>query len=335
MTMIERMMRLHRLQAPDDTQGGGGGGDTQPGAGGDTQPGAGSDTQPGGGQDTQPGAGGDKGSKEKTLMEELGKGGQDTQPGAGGEGKTPEEKAAAAKLQAAEKDTRRPKDVPAKYWDTEKGEVNHAAWAKSTTELETRMRTVGLPPKEAGEYKFEIPKALKDAGIDLDPAQAKGFKDLAHGLGLTQKQYEGVMAAHFANAEMLADQTKWLSRANAEKNLLEYYKTPEAMTTAVRDAYRVFEAYADEKDMALIDQIGNIPAVVRVLAKIAPEMREDGGLNNDDLLPSESLEHLMRGTIGKEDSPYWNADHPQHKQTVAKVMRHHEAQAKARQRKAA
>jgi len=341
--LINQLMRLHRLCAPEGGDGAGsGGGNAGGGAGGAGKGGEGAGSgDHGAGAGAGDSAGSGTGDKGKSLMETLGKGEGGADKGAGdgsaakdGEGKaldTPEAKA----LAASEKDTRRPKDVPAKYWDAEKGEVMHGAWAKSTTELETRMRTVGLPPKDAAEYKFEVPKPLKDIGFDLDPAQAKGFRERALALGLTQKQFEGVMGDYFAQIPALADQVSGFSTEKAKTELLAYYKTEEAMNENVRAAYQAFMAYADENDQAMIDQIGNIPAVVRILAKVHRDMREDPGVNPDAILDGESLETLMRGSPGAEDSPYWNADDPRHKSVKAKVMAHHEATAKARQRKAA
>jgi len=277
-------------------------------------------------------------AKGKSLLEDIGKGGD-------GKGEDEAAKAAAAAaaaqtpeakaLAASEKDTRRPKEVPAKYWDAAKGEVNYGSWAKSTTELETRMRTFGLPPKAAEEYKFTMPEELKAAGVDLDPAMDKAFRAEALDMGLTQKQYERVVGNYFKHVATLADQTSQFSHASARADLLGYYKTEEKLKESVRGAYQVFSAFADERDMAMIDKLGNIPAVIRVLAKIAPEIAEDPGVNAQAILTEESLAQMMRGGPGKEDSPYWNPSDPRHASTLAKVMAHHEATAAATRRKAA
>lgn len=321
-----------------------GAGDATGGAAGGAAGAAGAGAAESGGNGAAAGSGGGSGSAagggEASLLESLGKGEGAKGAGSGDAGKdgngaaqplTDEQKA----LQAAEKDTRRPKDVPSKFWDAEKGEVKFEAWAKSTNELETRMRTTGLPPKSADEYKFELPEAVKAAGVDLDPAQAKGFKEKALALGLNQKQYEGVMGLYFSEIPRLSNQVAQFSTAKAREELLGYYKTEDALTENVRSAYQAFMAYADEKDKGLIDQIGNIPAVIRVLAKVHKDMREDPGVAPDAILDGDSLETLMRGSPGKDDSPYWNASDPRHKATVAKVMAHHEATARMRQRKAA
>jgi hypothetical protein len=329
--LIERLLaRFYEVEAGDTSAGGGGADTVAAAAGADTVAGAkGTDTAPGG-------KGGD------TLLAQLGAGGgQDTAPAASGadtaaggdaaDKLTPEARA----LAAAEKDTRRPKHVPSKYWDTEKGEVKLEAWGKSTQQLEARMRDVGLPPDAADGYKFEVPKPLKDAGVDLDPAMGKAFREKAHALGLTQKQYEGVMGQYFESMGAMAEQTSAFSSDKAKTELLGFYKTEDALRSNVQLAYKAFSAYADEKDMALIDQIGNIPAVIRVLAKVGAEMKEDPGVHPDAILDTESLETLMRGKPGDADAPYWNEKDARHKSTVAKVMRHHEATAAAQRRKAA
>jgi hypothetical protein len=310
------------MDAAGDTSGGGGGADT---------------VAAGGGADTLAGGGGG----EKSLLETMGKGGggadtvaaaagADTVQAAAGDDKLTQEQRL---LQSAEKDTRRPKEVPAKYWDAEKGEVKYDAWAKSTQALETRMRDVGLPPKAADEYKFEVPKEMADLGVQLDETTNKAFRDKALALGLTQKQYEGVMGEYFAQIGTLANQSGQFSADKAKADLLTFYKTDDALRANVRLAYQAFSAYADKGDMELIDQIGNIPAVVRVLAKVGKEMGEDPGISADTVLAGDSIEHLMRGKAGDEDAPYWNPKHPAHASTVAKVTKYHEAQAAANRRR--
>lgn len=254
--------------------------------------------------------------------------------GAGaGDGKalTPEQQA----LQAAEKDTRRPQHVPSKYWSTEKGEVNYEAWAKSTGELETRMRTYGLPPKDAGEYKFEIPEPLKAAGVDLDQTTSGAFRTKAHELGLTQKQYEGVMGEYLGHLETLAVGATRYGSERLGKELLTFYKTPEVLDENVKLAFNVVNAYGDDDEKAAaLGPMGNTPPwVYRVLAKVGKELQEDTAVTPAEQLGGDSLAHLMRGHEGKEDSPYWNKEDPRHEETKRKVTAFHEAQSRAGQRR--
>lgn len=346
--LIERIlgMRFRDKEAGDGAAAGGGGAGGADGAaagGGSQSAAAGDGKAAGAGSPADAGkSGADTGAAgKKSLLEEMGKGGASA-AGAGGDagaagaddqgkGQTPEQQA----LAAAEKDTRRPAHIPAKYWDAEKGEIRSESMAKSVTSLEKRMRDVGLPPETAEGYKFEVPKAMKDLGVDLDPKMATGFRAKALELGLTQKQYEGVMSQYFDHLGGLADQTNGLSQEKARTDLLAYYKTEDALKAGVGRAFKTFQAFADEKDAAMIDTIGNIPAVIRILDKVGKEMTEDPGIHPDAVLDGESLGHLMRGGPGKEDSPYWNADDPRHTAVKTKVMAHHQAQEAANRRKAA
>ena len=288
------------------------------------------------------GAGADAGA-DKSIFADIGKGDAAAGGDAAAKGdaaKAGDDKALtpeARALQAADKDTRRPADVPAKYWDAEKGEVKYAAWAKSTSELESRMRDTGLPPKTADEYKFEVPEEMKKAGVSLDQATSKAFSARALALGLTQKQYEGVMGEYFNSLGTMANAAVGYSRDKLNAELLSHYKVPEELNKNVALAFRVVTAYGDESEVeAAMGPQGNTPAwVYRVLAKVGKEMGEDPGVQPDQVLGGDSLEHLMRGKAGDEDAPYWNPKHPQHAATVAKVTRFHQAQANARQRKAA
>lgn len=343
--LIERLLNRFYMDGANDGTGSVAGGSA--GAGGDAGAAAGDGKDAGAaagsgdGKGAADGTADAGGASKKSLLETLGKGGAagadgdagKTGEGDAGDGKalTPEQKA----LVATEKDTRRPVHVPAKYWDTEKGEVRVEAMAKSATALEKRMRDVGLPPETVEGYKFEVPKELKEAGVDLDPKMSTGFRTKALDLGLTQKQYEGVMGAYFEHMGGLADQTSQLSQDKARTDLLAYYKTEDALKDNVGLAFRTFEAFADKGDAELMDTIGNIPAVIKILAKVGKEMAEDPGVHPDAILDGENLEQLMRGGPGKEDSPYWNAEDPRHKSIKAKVMAHHQAKEASNRRKAA
>ena len=246
--------------------------------------------------------------------------------GQAGSEQTPEARA----LDAAEKDVRRPKGVPAKFWNAERGEVNFEAWSKSTSELENRMRVVGLPPKVADEYKFEVPEDIRKLGVDADPVQTKAFRDKALAMGLTQKQYEGIMNEYYAMIPQIAGASENFGMARCGEALKSFYKTDEAVKDSVKAAYQTYAAYADEEEMKAIDSLGNNPYFVRVMAKINRELVEDEGVRQPGIASGEDIETMMA-----KDSPYWDANHPQHKSVKEKVAAHFERQAKTAQRRRA
>lgn len=280
---------------------------------------------------TEGGAGGGAVETETSILESLGK---SEDPAVAAAAPVTDEQnpapqtAEQAALKASETDARRPVHVPAKFWDAGKGEINHEAWAKSYTGLEQRMKDTGLPPKEATEYQFEPPPGME--AFEPDPDLTAKFKGKAHELGLTQKQYQAVMTEYASQIPALADQMMNFGKGKAEAALKDYYGTPEKTTENVKLAFKAFNAYADEADAKEINRIGNMPAVIKILAKVGREMQEDPGVGGDSVLAAESLDELMA-----KGSPYWDKSHPKHEQVKAKVRAHHEAQAKQKQRKAA
>lgn len=346
--MLNRRMQALFAQLYQDQAGGGddgkggasGGADAggAAGAGGAADAGAGAAGATAGSDQggDKGGAGSGAGGDDKSLFAELGQGAAGAAAAAGDKKVddttlTPEARA----LQAAEKDTRRPQHVPAKYWDAEKGEVRTDAAIKSATALEQRMRDVGLPPKSADEYKFEVPKQLKEAGIELDETTTKAFRSKALELGLTQKQYEAVMSEYFGTMTTMANGATAYGREKLRGQLLTHYKTPEAVQENVNLAFAVVNAYGDEAEIAeAMGASGNTPPwVYRVLAKVGKELGEDKGVKPDEMLGGDSVEHLRRGAPGREDSPYWNKDDPRHAETVRKVTAYHQAQELANKRR--
>lgn len=338
-------MKLHWmlsriLRKPEDGGDGGSGG-----GGGDSGQGGAAGSGDGGQGDGGAAAGQGQQQDNGSAFASAGKGDQkdDGAQGDKGDGKgdgkggkqTPEQIA----LNAAEKDSRRPVHIPAKYWDHEKGEVRVEALAKSNSELEARMKNVGLPPKTSDEYTYETPEKFKpiiDAGFGMPADVSQAMRDRLLEAGFSKSQHNVAMDIYFENIEEVAEIGVNYGAAKRQAELQQYYKTPEATAQAVSNAMSVVHAYGDEADIAgAMGPTGNVPPwVIRILDKVSREMGEDSSINDGAILSEESLESLMAGGPGQENSPYWNPSHPQHKQTVAKVQRHHEAVASKRQRQA-
>lgn len=192
-------------------------------------------------------------------------------------------------------------------------------------ELNKRMVDTGLPPDSADKYTFTPPKGMEKLELDADlTAQAK--KGL-HGLGLTQKQYQGVMEMYVGSLNNVVERGTELGAAKATEELAKTWGPADGaqFKTNLGLAFKAFNAFADEGDKAAMDQIGNNPATLRLLAKIGRELREDTSTAGEILSP-ESVETLMK------DPAYMNPQHPRHAEVKTKVARHFEAQAAAQAR---
>ncbi|WP_124094481.1 hypothetical protein [Burkholderia gladioli] len=64
-------------------------------------------------------------------------------------------------------------------------------------ELAKRMGDGGAPPATAAEYTVTVPDALKEKVGDLSKDELfTKFRDDMHGLGLSQKQFDGIMGRY-------------------------------------------------------------------------------------------------------------------------------------------
>jgi hypothetical protein len=221
----------------------------------------------------------------------------------------------------------RPEGVPEKFWDAEKKAIRTDDVLKSYTALEQRMRDGGAPPKDVTGYTFEPPEDLKD--IELDAERTQEFKQFCHGLGLTTKQYQGVMERYVGTIGDIAEQAMQYQRTECEAQLKAVWKNDADIRKNVGLALKAFNALADEDIKAELPRLGNNPALLRILAKVGAEMQEDTATVAQHVQQPEDLSALMKNPA------YWNEQHPDHERIKAKVRAHFEAEAKLKGRQAA
>lgn len=185
--------------------------------------------------------------------------------------------------------------------------------AESYAGLEKRVGSGDVPPKSADEYAVTVPDALKEAWVEDD--RFKAFKSDALGAGLTQKQFDFVVGKYFNVMPELVQGAAQLDATKASDELRQVWKTDAEFKANVGDALKAFEKFADPADMARIDEIGNNPVALRILAKIGKEVQEAGGIPQQGAnTGADSVQDLMRSDA------YLNPKHPDHKTTSAKVQ---------------
>lgn len=185
--------------------------------------------------------------------------------------------------------------------------------AESYTGLEKRVGSGDVPPKSADDYTTTVPDAFKDVWQEDD--RFKAFKADAIGAGLTQKQFDFVVGKYFGVVPELVQGAAQLDAAKATEELRQVWTTDSEFKANVGDALKAFEKYADPADMARIDEIGNNPVVLRILAKVGKETQEAGGITQQGASTgADNVQDLLRSDA------YLNAKHPDHKATSAKVQ---------------
>jgi hypothetical protein len=188
--------------------------------------------------------------------------------------------------------------------------------AESYAGLEKRVGSGDLPPKSADEYALTVPDQLKDAWQEDD--RFKAFKTDMHAAGITQKQFDLVMGKYFTVVPEMAQASAQLTMDKATEELRATWKSDAEFTENVSGAFKAFKSFADPADLDRIDEIGNSPVALRILAKISKEMGEGGGIPSQaDSVAAEDIQALLRNPA------YLDNKHADHKAVSQKVQQYY------------
>ncbi|WP_175040133.1 hypothetical protein [Burkholderia contaminans] len=214
--------------------------------------------------------------------------------------------------------------VPEKFRvSKEDGSFDMDASLRRTTDAYKNLeRRVGeAPPAAATDYTVTVPEAMKDA---FDPATDDGFKSFAgkmHGLGLSQKQLDGVMESYFDLAPKLVAGAAMLDGDAAKSQLERAWASQGGFQHQVNNAYKGASALAAKAGLNIEDlmqpaRLGNNVDFLMMMAAIAPEFGEDksvGGVSIGGGMTDEKVEELMRSDA------YKSMRHPDHERVSTQV----------------
>lgn len=210
--------------------------------------------------------------------------------------------------------------IPEKYRVTgEDGQLNieqsSRKLADAYTHLEKRLGTGDAPPKTPDEYTPEV----KAEGFDWEDFKAdpnmQAFMKAAHEKGITNDQMSFLLDTYVPLAQQLVAGASSLDAETCTEELKKTWKSDAEFKQNAALAHRAFTAYADDADKAQIDAIGNNPVVLRILAKVGKEMREDTPPGGQDFTQeeAESIRDLM-----KSDA-YTDPKHQDHERVSNRV----------------
>lgn len=202
--------------------------------------------------------------------------------------------------------------IPAKF-KTADGAINYEAMTKSYLHLEQRLGAGDAPPASADKYAFNgLPEGMQ-------AEQFAGAAKSAHELGLSQKQFDGVMKNYFDTIpQFIAEVVP--NPAKAEAQLREVWISQEDYNKNLGLAKKAFSAYAG--DDISIDDIGNNAAAIKLLAKIGAGLGEDSPVNSAAILSQESIAELM------SSKAYSDPRDPMHQSVHGKIRAHYVNQAR-------
>jgi hypothetical protein len=170
---------------------------------------------------------------------------------------------------------------------------------------------------------YNIPAPAADSGVPWDTAKAEAFKGVAHKLGLTQEQVQGL--TEYEVQRSLSNSVDQVAAFNTCMETLD--KDWGAATKQMLGlSRRTAATYFDADTIAALDASGvsNDPRFVKALAKMGKDLLEEGlivggreGLSEDGGVMSMQAE--VDKVMGDVNGPYWNKAHPGHDSAVTRM----------------
>ena len=161
------------------------------------------------------------------------------------------------------------------------------------------------------------------------------FLDLAHQLGLSQKQAAAIAQWDFESSSKAMEQFNSTNEA-ATTEAINTLKNEwgQAFDQNVHVANRALSEFASEGDLQFLQEaevngvkLGDHPAIVKLLANVGKGMMESGkleGLGNEQAMTPQEMED-KRATLMNHPA-YLDNLHPEHKQIARQVQQLFEQQ---------
>ena len=184
--------------------------------------------------------------------------------------------------------------------------------------------TGGVVPDSADDYKIDfdaqsmgLPEGVTPDLVKRD-ADFSAFTKEAHAAGFTNEQINLVAKSYLNVVQSVLDRRDENDIAACNTALSETYTTPGEKDIAIRNAQRAFAKFAPEQYRGNIDDIGNNPIVIGILANVGALLSEDSPANNRQ--PSESRETIT--ALMKSDA-YMDPKHPDHDRVYRQVSEYY------------
>lgn len=181
--------------------------------------------------------------------------------------------------------------------------------------LASVYNTLGRPA-EASQYQLNSPTEL-----EIDDTELQSWNKEAHALGLTQKQYEGVLAK-FVTLESRQfehfEESKIAGEAALRQAWGNDYTNRISAAQAVAQSYS--EKYPEAMQQLIESPAGNNPALLSMMAELAPIFQERGMINGQSRiqlgLSSDEARAKIQEIEGNMSHPIYNSSDPNHQAAV-------------------
>lgn len=188
---------------------------------------------------------------------------------------------------------------------------------------ETARERLGIPPSAEG---YALSRPALPQGVAWDETFEKAALPVAHELGLTPRQVQGLMdfyAGHQASTFAELGRARLAEQARATETLKAEWGPN--FTARLAGAARAARYFGGEDLVAMLEEtgLGNDPHLVRAFARAADLLGEDtlrgeGAPAGDAVGPAEAM---RKARSLMEKPAYLRRDHPDHADLVEEVQR--------------
>ena len=181
-------------------------------------------------------------------------------------------------------------------------------------------------PETADKYEVAVPEThIEYIGED----QINQFKNVAHNIGLNNEQVKQLIDFQVKNIDAQAQRYRTdiaVQKQNTEEALKKEWGYE--YDANVRNARRALQVYGDPEITELMNgEAGNIPAVVKMFARLGKDVTEDMAQNtqNNNLATSPlDAQQEITDIMDDGEHPYHNGKHREHLQAVEHMRQLHE-----------
>ena len=182
---------------------------------------------------------------------------------------------------------------------------------------------LGIPKDAAG---YELKRPEMPAGVSYDENFEKAALPVAHKLGLTPVQLQGLMEFYAGyTGQAVQGFAKSATDELAASQALLQKEWGQAYPQKVAQATRAVQHFGGDGLVKFLNEsgMGNNPELVKAFAKIGSMTAEDTiklgkGASTFNLTPQEARAEATR-IMGDRNGPYWKNDHPEHAMSVKRV----------------
>jgi len=181
-------------------------------------------------------------------------------------------------------------------------------------------------PETADKYEVAVPETHTEY---IGEDQINQFKNVAHNIGLNNEQVKQLIDFQVKNIDAQAQRYQTdiaVQKQHTEESLKKEWGHEYDMN--VRNARRALQVYGDPEITELMNgEAGNIPAVVKMFARLGKEVTEDMAQNtqNNNLATSPlDAQQEITDIMDDGEHPYHNGKHREHLQAVEHMRQLHE-----------